>query len=96
MTFTIEDTTLTAPELDRPEHAQRVLVDGLVRHPAGEGSNANDLRLADLSRLAHADIETSMSDSLSDDLHSLFDVVSDGVLPIYFGPLLGRLFLEGL
>lgn len=33
---------------------------------------------------------------LSGSLHSLFDDVCDKTLPIYFGPLLGRLYLEGL
>ena len=53
-------------------------------------------RLADLDALAGRDIETPLVESLSRDLHSLFDPVSDDVLPIYFGPLLGRLYLEGL
>ena len=54
------------------------------------------VRLADLGKLAAADIETPLVANLSRDLHSLFDPVSDDVLPIYFGPLLGRLYLEGL
>ena len=53
-------------------------------------------RLAGLADLGSTDIETSLVASLSGDLHMLFDPVSDGVLPIYFGPLLGRLYLEGL
>ena len=53
-------------------------------------------RLADLDKLAGHDIETAIVASLSHDLHTLFDPVSDDVLPIYFGPLLGRLYLEGL
>lgn len=53
-------------------------------------------RLAGLADLGSADIETSLVASLSGDLHTLFDPVSEGALPIYFGPLLGRLYLEGL
>ncbi|VVB45594.1 protein of unknown function [Beijerinckiaceae bacterium RH AL1] len=53
-------------------------------------------RLADLVDLGSRDIETSLVASLSDDLHQLFDPVCEDVLPIYFGPLLGRLYLEGL
>ena len=53
-------------------------------------------RLVDLARLANTDIVTTLVANISDDLHSLFDPVSDGALPIYFGPLLGRLYLEGL
>lgn len=53
-------------------------------------------RLAELATLASADIETSLVADLSEDLHTLFDPVCDHVLPIYFGPLLGRLYLEGL
>ena len=53
-------------------------------------------RLAGLADLGSCDIETSLVASLSGDLHQLFDPVSDDVLPIYFGPLLGRLYLEGL
>ena len=53
-------------------------------------------RLADLADLASTDFETSLVANLSDNLHMLFDPVSDDVLPIYFGPLLGRLYLEGL
>jgi hypothetical protein len=55
-----------------------------------------DSRLAGLADLAVLDIETSMVSNLSGSLHSLFDDVCDKTLPIYFGPLLGRLFLEGL
>ena len=54
------------------------------------------LRLAALATLGETDIETGLVANLSADLHSLFDPVSDGTLPIYFGPLLGRLYLEGL
>ena len=53
-------------------------------------------RLVALGKLAVTDIETPMVASLSRDLHSLFDHVCDDALPIYFGPLLGRLYLEGL
>jgi hypothetical protein len=53
-------------------------------------------RLGHLGRLAGVDIETPLVADLSRDLHSLFDPVSDDALPIYFGPLLGRLYLEGL
>ena len=53
-------------------------------------------RLAGLADLGTCDIETSLVSSLSGDLHQLFDPVCDDVLPIYFGPLLGRLYLEGL
>ena len=53
-------------------------------------------RLAGLVGLGSADIETSLVASLSGDLHTLFDPVCEDVLPIYFGPLLGRLYLEGL
>ncbi len=53
-------------------------------------------RFADLAKLASVDIQTALVADLSDNLHSLFDPVSNGALPIYFGPLLGRLYLEGL
>ena len=53
-------------------------------------------RLAGLADLGSADIETSLVANLSDDLHTLFDPICEDVLPIYFGPLLGRLYLEGL
>lgn len=52
--------------------------------------------LAALATLGDTDIETNLASNLSADLHALFDRVSDGALPIYFGPLLGRLYLEGL
>lgn len=52
--------------------------------------------LAALATLGDRDIEASLASNLSADLHALFDRVSDGALPIYFGPLLGRLYLEGL
>ena len=54
------------------------------------------LRLAELATLGDTDIENGLAANLSADLHSLFDPVADGALPIYFGPLLGRLYLEGL
>ena len=53
-------------------------------------------RLTDLDRLAAADIESPVVADIGRNLHSLFDPVCDDVLPIYFGPLLGRLYLEGL
>ena len=53
-------------------------------------------RFADLAKLASVDIQTALVANLSENLHSLFDPVSEGTLPIYFGPLLGRLYLEGL
>lgn len=52
--------------------------------------------LSDLTRLASVAIETSLVANLSKDLHSIFDPVCNDALPIYFGPLLGRLYLEGL
>ena len=52
------------------------------------------LRLAELAALGDTDI--GIVADLSADLHSLFDPIADGALPIYFGPLLGRLYLEGL
>lgn len=61
-----------------------------------EDAEMTSRRLAELGALATVDIETSLVANLSDHLHSLFDPVSDDVLPIYFGPLLGRLYLEGL
>ena len=53
-------------------------------------------RLDALDKLAAADIESPVMAGISRELHSLFDPVCDDVLPIYFGPLLGRLYLEGL
>ena len=53
-------------------------------------------RLLDLDKLAAADIESPFVADIGRNLHSLFDPVCDDVLPIYFGPLLGRLYLEGL
>jgi hypothetical protein len=53
-------------------------------------------KLTALAGLAAVNIETSMAANLSGSLHSLFDDVCDKTLPIYFGPLLGRLYLEGL
>ena len=64
--------------------------------PPSKGRGASRLRLAELATLGETDIETSLVANLSADLHSLFDPVADGTLPIYFGPLLGRLYLEGL
>ena len=58
--------------------------------------NANGNRLSSLGKLAETDIETSLVTNLSENLHSLFDPVCEDTLPIYFGPLLGRLYLEGL
>ena len=68
--------------------------EGVAPMSATRGANGNGLDA--LSRLGSVDIETSMLGNLSDDLHTLFDPVSEDVLPIYFGPLLGRLYLEGL
>ena len=62
----------------------------------GVAVTAESSRLGDLTALANAEIVTSLVATISDDLHSLFDPVSDDALPIYFGPLLGRLYLEGL
>jgi hypothetical protein len=53
-------------------------------------------RLADLASLSTLPIETSLAQDLSGALHEIFDQVSETTLPIYFGPLLGRLYLEGL
>jgi len=36
-----------------------------------------------------------MVSDLSGSLHDVFDDVCGQALPIYFGPLLGRLYLEG-
>lgn len=63
---------------------------------ASRDTTAGGSRLAALGKLAEADIETSLIVSLSDNLHHLFDPVCEDTLPIYFGPLLGRLYLEGL
>ena len=63
----------------------------------GETPTPCSSRLSGLAGLGHVDIETSpIVSSLSHDLHAMFDPVSDAALPIYFGPLLGRLYLEGL
>lgn len=74
----------------------------VLRH-AGErpvrprlSTTASDKKLAGLSKLATVDIETPLVADLSGTLHAIFDPVSEGALPIYFGPLLGRLYLEGL
>lgn len=64
--------------------------------PARRFNKAGADRLLELDRLAAADIETTLVANLSRDLHSLFDPVSEDVLPIYFGPLLGRLYLNDL
>jgi hypothetical protein len=57
---------------------------------------AGDSRLAALTTLASVQIETSLVKDLSASLHRVFDNVCDEALPIYFGPLLGRLFLGRL
>lgn len=62
----------------------------------GYETNATDVQLTALAELASVNIETSLVAHLSGSLHSLFDDVCDKTLPIYFGPLLGRLYLEGL
>jgi hypothetical protein len=59
-------------------------------------TKTRDLKLTSLTGLASVNIETSLVVHLSGSLHSLFDDVCDKTLPIYFGPLLGRLYLEGL
>ena len=64
-----------------------------VSFPLPKGSGG---ALANLVELASVDIETTMVADLSGELHTLFDPICDDVLPIYFGPLLGRLYLEGL
>ncbi len=69
---------------DRPE--------ALVRNA---GKN-HDVQMKALTELASVNIETSLARDLSGSLHSLFDGVCDRALPIYFGPLLGRLYLQGL
>ncbi len=74
--------------------AQPALKMSMVRADGAEASAG--LRLADLDKLALTDIETRLVANVSRDLHTLFDPVSNDVLPIYFGPLLGRLYLEGL
>jgi hypothetical protein len=55
-----------------------------------------DTRLARLQQLASTDVETAVAADIGQQLHTLFDPVSEDALPIYFGPLLGRLYLEGL
>ena len=71
-----------------------------IRHgscgPQDRRRYRNGTRLAELASLGDTDIENGLAANLSADLHSLFDPVADGALPIYFGPLLGRLYLEGL
>ena len=59
-------------------------------------SQKRDAQLKALAALASVEIETSLSRDLSGSLHSLFDDVCEKTLPIYFGPLLGRLYLQGL
>lgn len=66
------------------------------RKPAPAGASDASGGLANLSSLANLHIETPLVANLSGELHALFDPVSEDVLPIYFGPLLGRLYLEGL
>ncbi len=63
---------------------------------ASSPAGTQDARLHTLAGLASVGIETSLTRQLSGSLHSLFDDVCDKALPIYFGPLLGRLYLEGL
>jgi hypothetical protein len=53
-------------------------------------------RLASLANLASVEIETTLVNDLSGSLRHVFDDVCEKALPIYFGPLLGRLYLEGL
>ena len=55
-----------------------------------------DSRLMSLTTLSSLPIETKLVGDLSGSLHTLFDHVCENTLPIYFGPLLGRLYLEGL
>ena len=62
----------------------------------GAVAGRRDAQLKALANLASMEIETSMPRDLSGSLHSLFDDVCDKALPIYFGPLLGRLYLQGL
>ena len=66
------------------------------RHPSPTHSTGDDHRLKGLADLSALHIETKLVGDLSETLHSLFDHVCDTTLPIYFGPLLGRLYLEGL
>ncbi len=66
------------------------------RQEAAPVAIASRDRLAGLAELGSTDIETALVSNLSETLHTLFDPVCDDVLPIYFGPLLGRLYLEGL
>jgi hypothetical protein len=64
--------------------------------PSAKAALPADARLTALTNLASVEIETSMVRDLSGSLHDAFDDVCDKALPIYFGPLLGRLYLEGL
>lgn len=61
-----------------------------------KSGRCSDARLAVLAGLAAVEIETSLVKDLSGSLHDVFDDTCEKALPIYFGPLLGRLFLEGL
>ncbi|WP_158807654.1 hypothetical protein [Beijerinckia sp. L45] len=78
--------------------------DGLASETQSAASEAasipdagkRDTSLSALAGLASVPIETSMVSDLSGSLHSMFDDICDKTLPIYFGPLLGRLYLEGL
>lgn len=79
-------------------------LDGAAGYPSGEEAAAREMspvstqqtQLQALAGLAALDIETSVVSPVSTGLHSLFDDVCDKTLPIYFGPLLGKLYLEGL
>lgn len=91
---------MSAARLQRKQNlglkAEDVPARSLVSTLASSLASRPDERLAGLSSLAAVDIETPLVANLSGDLHAIFDRVSDDVLPIYFGPLLGRLYLEGL
>ncbi|MGD0634336.1 MAG: hypothetical protein ABSA13_08680 [Beijerinckiaceae bacterium] len=63
--------------------------------PCAKAAVPADARLTALTNLASVEIETSMVRDLSGSLHDVFDDVCGKALPIYFGPLLGRLYLEG-
>jgi hypothetical protein len=88
------------PAARRQRKQRKVATPAEVGSPGQSTSRAvetkSEDRLAGLSSLAGTEIETSLVAELSGQLHAIFDPVSDGVLPIYFGPLLGRLYLEGL
>jgi hypothetical protein len=68
----------------------------IVTAPTVLDSATQTSRLTRLTDLASVPIETSLVGDLSQSLHRLFDPVCETPLPIYFGPLLGRLYLEGL